>query len=145
VLRTPLSLALRVKTMNQTLLQLITLFLSRINEAENIMKSHFNVDEPMHFRSNGIERVGNIGDYSYAFHGIGCRFKFGKLVVDYDYSEDGQTNGFDLWRLSQFGRQYKEFREYISSGKIDIDFESSANLQEILKFDQGSLYHLKNT
>lgn len=131
--------------MNQTLLKLISLFLSKVEEAEDIMKASFKISEPMCFLSAGIDRVGKIGVYTYAFHGIGCKFGFGDFNIDYDYSEDGQTNGFDLWRLSQFGMQFEELHEFVSSGQIDQEFDLAAGANEIIKFDQGSLYHLANT
>ncbi|WP_147271868.1 DUF6896 domain-containing protein [Corallincola holothuriorum] len=131
--------------MNQTLLKLISLFLSRVREAEEIMKEAFDIEEPMYFRQAGIARVGKIDSYSYSFHGIGCYFEFGDFEVDYDYAEDGRIDGFDLWRLSRFGEQYDEFKDYIASGKIELDFNTADASEEIVEFEQGNLYHLKNT
>ena len=109
------------------------------------MKEHFKIEEPMYFRQSGIERSGKLDSYSYAFHGIGCRFKFEGFTVDYDYAENGRIDGFDLWRLSRFGEQFDEFRVYIESGQIDLDFKTAEESGEIIKFSQGSLYYAENT
>ncbi|WP_350996095.1 hypothetical protein [Shewanella sp. TB7-MNA-CIBAN-0143] len=131
--------------MNPDLLKLVSLFLSKVHKAEEIMKEHFKIEEPMYFRQSGIERSGKFYSYSYAFHGIGCRFKFESFTVDFDYAENGRIDGFDLWRLSRFGEQFDEFRVYIESGQIDLDFKTAEESGEIIKFSQGSLYYAENT
>jgi len=129
--------------MTQHLQKLISLFLAKVHEAEDIMKNSFNIEEPMRFRQAGVERVGKIGTYSYAFHGIGCRFEFGEFDLDYDYAENGRIDGFDLWRLSRFGEQFEDYKDYVSSGQIELDFKAADESKEIVKFEQGSLYHAK--
>ena len=131
--------------MTQNLQKLISLFLAKVREAEDIMKANFNIEEPMCYRQAGIARVGQIGTYSYSFHGIGCRFRFGEFNVDYDYAENGRIDGFDLWRLSRFGEQFEEFKDYISSGEIELDFKAADKSNKIVKFKQESLYHAENT
>lgn len=131
--------------MNPVLHELIVLFLSRVTEAEEIMKAHFEIEEPRYFRQEGISRTGNFDTYSYAFHGIGCCFSFENLTVDYDYAVDGRIDGFDLWRLSRFGEQFDEFKGYIKSKKIDSDFELAKRNEDIVRFEQGNLYYVATT
>ena len=131
--------------MNPILLKLITLFLSKLREAEELMKDNFKIEEPMYFRQAGIKRVGTFGSYSYAFHGSGCCFRFDGFNVDYDYADNGSIDGFDLWRLSRFGEQFDEFKEYIELRKIDLDFEEAINTQKIIMFSQCSLYYVEVT
>ena len=130
--------------MNPLLAALIDSFLTKVSESEDIMKSHFSVDEPRLFRQNNIPRSGQIGTFKYSFHGIGCRFSYKKRTVDYDYGEGGRIDGFDLWRLSQYGKQFKEFSEYINSGEIIIEFEKCAENSVIVRSggEYDNLYYL---
>jgi hypothetical protein len=41
--------------------------------------------------------------------------------------------------------QFDEFRVYIESGQIDLDFKTAEESGEIIKFSQGSLYYAENT
>jgi hypothetical protein len=117
--------------MNEHLKKLITLFLQKVSEAEEILKKKYNIDTPMHWKQNGLPRRGAFDIYEYYFHGIGCRFNFGELSVDYDYGDQGRINGFDLWRLTIFGEQLKEFKPYIETGALKSDFESCIESGEI--------------
>lgn len=36
------------------------------------------------------------------FHGIGCRFELTGVVVDMDFGSNGETDGFDAWRVYSF-------------------------------------------
>src|SRR5205807_2697053 len=40
----------------------------------------------------------------YQFHGVGCRFETGGLIVDVDFGPEGRHDGFDGWRLWQFSQ-----------------------------------------
>lgn len=133
--------------MNPILLNLIESFHEKVSEAEEIMKKEFNIDEPRLFRKQDIPRWGHIGKNKYSFHGIGCRFKFEKAFVDYDYGEHGRNDGFDLWRLSDYGRQFEQFKEYIKTDEIKSDLQTSIDVGEIVrsggKYD--NLYYLSKS
>lgn len=43
-----------------------------------------------------------IGGIPYFKHGFGCKLKLPRGAVDFDFGEQGQINGFDLWRLLDF-------------------------------------------
>lgn len=119
--------------MNPLLANLIDSFLNKVRESENIMKAHFGIDAPWLFRQHGISRMGQFGTFSYAFHGIGCRFSFKKITVDYDYGDGGRIDGFDLWRLSLYGKQLKEFETYIKSDALKEDFEQGIASGKLVK------------
>ncbi|MFF8844337.1 DUF6896 domain-containing protein [Streptomyces sp. NPDC015127] len=56
-------------------------------------------------RSRRINRSGQVGTYSYAVHGAGCRFVCDNgSEVDVDFAADG-SEVFDLWRLRWYGSQ----------------------------------------
>lgn len=55
-------------------------------------------------RSGEISRRGEVGGYSYAVHGAGCRLASPNgSDIDVDFAADG-TEIFDFWRLRRFGR-----------------------------------------
>jgi hypothetical protein len=41
---------------------------------------------------------------TFSFHGFGCYFQCGQVVVDVDFGPDGRIDGFDAWRLSLFAK-----------------------------------------
>lgn len=138
--------ALYENLMNSLLATLIDAFLTKVRESEDIMKVHFNVDEPRFFRQNDIPRSGQFGTFKYSFHGIGCRFSYKKRTVDYDYGDGGRIDGFDLWRLSQYGKQFKEFSEFINSGEINREFEQCVVNGNFVRSggEYDNLYYLSN-
>jgi hypothetical protein len=87
------NVALYENIMNSLLASLIDAFLTKVRESEDIMKVHFNVEEPRFFRQNDISRSGQFGTFKYSFHGIGCRFSYKKRTVDYDYGDGGRIDG----------------------------------------------------
>lgn len=40
----------------------------------------------------------------YHKHGAGCAVTTDRFTVDFDFGEQGQIDGFDLWRLNNFAR-----------------------------------------
>lgn len=91
----------------------LTLFIleyeQHVKRGNEILQTHFDVSgSPYRARCRGqIPKQGEIesADLSFNFHGIGCTFEFGKIVVDFDYSyEDGDFvyKGFNSYRICQF-------------------------------------------
>ena len=133
--------------MNEELQKIINIFLHKVSQAENIMKKKMNIDNPKLWKQNGIPRSGKLDKYSYSFHGIGCCFDFGDITVNYDYDDQGRIDGFDLWRLSIFGEQLKDFKSYVKSGELKSDFEASIE-SGLLKKSSGkydNLYYLSSS
>src|SRR5690349_10014956 len=58
-----------------------------------------------------IRSVCGIPIYS---HGYGIEFKFPEMTVDFDFGRNGETDGFDAWRLWNF----------ISLNQIDVQCQS---------------------
>lgn len=59
-------------------------------------------------RSRRISRSGQVGTYSYAVHGAGCRFVSDNgTEVDVDFAAEG-SEIFDLWRLRWYGLSLPE-------------------------------------
>ncbi|MDH5354649.1 MAG: hypothetical protein OEY09_09430 [Gammaproteobacteria bacterium] len=133
--------------MNDQLHKLINFFLQNVLKAEELMKGKLNVDQPMCWRHNKTPRTGTIDKYTYEFHGIGCCFDFGDISVDYDYGDQGRIDGFDLWRLTIFGEQIKDFQSYVESGKIKIDFKECIEAGEIVQSSAKDdyLYYLSKS
>ena len=133
--------------MNGQLHKLIVVFLQKVSQAEDIMKKKMCVDKPMYWRQNNVPRTGILGKYEYSFHGIGCCFNFGDITVDYDYGDQGRIDGFDLWRLTIFGEQLKDFQSYIDSGTLKSEFESCIESGEIKKSDAkyDNLFYIPNS
>ncbi|MCY4747319.1 hypothetical protein NYO99_20270 [Pelomonas sp. UHG3] len=52
---------------------------------------------------NGIPQTGVLpGGVKYFKHGYGCAVHLKSGTVDFDFGENGQIDGFDVWRLSGF-------------------------------------------
>jgi hypothetical protein len=47
--------------------------------------------------------------FTFTFHGRGCRFTRGRLEVDVDFEFNGEWDAFDVWRLHRFARSFEEF------------------------------------
>ena len=125
---------------------LIDLFISKVKEAESLMKQYMGVEHPFEWRQNGIPQTGEFldGHYKYYFHGIGCAFHIENEVIDYDYGHEGRIDGFDLWRLSGYGEEHQDFKDYIESGKIKIDFDKaieSGDIRKLYSDHQDDLYY----
>jgi hypothetical protein len=58
----------------------------------------------------------------YFKHGRGCRVLFDAGEVDFDFGEEGEIDGFDLWRLVQFA----------GDRLVDYGFQSGAMVEEQL-------------
>ncbi len=54
-------------------------------------------------RDGRLPRRGHVHRrFSFRFHGIGCAFLRGRIVVDVDFVHDGVWDAFDAWRLRLF-------------------------------------------
>ena len=52
---------------------------------------------------NALEQRGFLpGGAKYFKHGYGCAVHLDNAVVDFDFGDKGQVNGFDVWRLTRF-------------------------------------------
>ena len=72
-----------------------------------------------------------IGGIPYFKHGFGCKVKLPRGAVDFDFGEQGQINGFDLWR----------FLDFAGSRLFEYGFSSEAALKQYFE-DELKADHL---
>ncbi|MCA3174540.1 MAG: hypothetical protein ING36_03225 [Burkholderiales bacterium] len=79
----------------------------------------------------------------YELHGAGCYVSYPSVDIDFDFAPGGRSDGFDLWRLGKYLRQFPErFPEYQDKGHLESAFEQLIKSGMISqKFpEQSSLY-----
>jgi hypothetical protein len=66
-----------------------------------------------------------LGGITYELHGIGCCFVFEDFEVDFDFGPNGRSDGFDLWRLRHYIRQFpSRFQSLKKDGTLEAAFEA---------------------
>ena len=94
-----------------------------------------------------VPPIGDLpGGTTYELHGIGCCFAFEDFEVDFDFGPKGRSDGFDLWRLRQFIRQFPtRFQSLHKDETLEAAFEalksSGAVVQEFPT--QSQLFFLR--
>jgi hypothetical protein len=97
----------------------------------------------LHRRQLGIPQGGTLpSGRTFWFHGIGCRFELNGVVVDMDFGSNGETDGFDAWRVYSF------FKGQGCETKIMLFEVENALLQmlnagELVRREGRSLYFFK--
>jgi hypothetical protein len=80
--------------------ELIQSYLKAGAEAVEELRQVYKIDCVFDRRKAGVPPTGKLpSGRKFAFHGIGCRFNLHRIVVDMDFGRNGETNGFDAWRL----------------------------------------------
>ena len=120
--------------MNENLIKIISDFQSKVEIANELLKTHLNTDEP-HNWGPPIEQVGMLdGKLKYFFHGIGCAVNITETeVVDFDYGSNGRIDGFDHWRLWSFVDDRKNIYPSITSGDIKRWLAEALEAEEIVR------------
>jgi hypothetical protein len=124
-----------MKTNEQTLEDLISDFLSKVESGTELLQKKFGTRNILRlWRTKKIERRGEIiNGIQYELHGVGCAIHFPSESVDFDYGSNDRIDGFDVWRLYIYAsdrplkyKKYcdkkiveKEFKEYLASGRIE--------------------------
>ncbi len=76
------------------------------------------------------------GEIEYQFHGIGCLLIFPEYEVDFDFGPDNRSDGFDLWRLTQYvSSRLGKYPKYEDEGRLKNDFEQAIEQGEVGKLD----------
>ncbi len=99
----------------------------------------------MAWRKNIIPQKGQLSkDINYEFHGIGCLLVYPDCEVDFDFSSDIKSIGFDLWRLSQFANSFKNNPYYENKSSLEKDFRKALDNNLIKKSSEENcrLYFL---
>ncbi len=82
------------------------------------------------------------GEVPFFKHGYGCTVSLPEGVVDFDFGENGETDGFDLWRLQRFAECNMQRFEFKSLEDIAAAFENAKANQEF-RYSGYLLYYLK--
>ena len=68
---------------------------------------------------NGLPHKGILpGGVPYFKHGYGCGVEFETGLVDFDFGQSGETDGFDFWRLACFAGD--RLSQYTFTSKEDL-------------------------
>ncbi len=130
------------------MLELIHLYLEKVQEVLEAFKQKYGEEFAVtEWRSKGIPRVGMFPKYGvsrYGFHGIGLFTKLNGIEVDFDFGPNGETNGFDGWRLFLFARNFPtQFRPFQDSDFVDLTLKSMAQQELVHRAKGSSLYFLR--
>ena len=116
--------------MDQELARIIGLFNEAQIKAVEVLERDFDCPKPESsndfiFRCAPLIREANYecGGYKIRPHGIGMEIDVDGTVIDFDFGNDGQFNGFDAWRLYNF----------IESNKIKSTISSSEQMSDLFK------------
>ncbi|MBB3118797.1 DUF6896 domain-containing protein [Pseudoduganella violacea] len=132
--------------MDKNLEQLIIEYQTRVREAVALMYrsgvampyssfAWMKSDIPMHgILDGGVE---------YFKHGAGCLVQLETGEIDFDFGDDGEIDGFDLWRLTRFmGGRLPRFG-FASAEQIEQSFSDAVDSGKLNS--EGGLYYLTDT
>jgi len=136
--------------MNSELSRIIELFNIAQEKAVEILESKFECKRPESStdfikRCVPIIREANYVKSGYKIrpHGIGMEIKVDGSKVDFDFGMNGEFNGFDAWRLSEFVRCNKIKSAIKSEKEFKSLLELAINNKEITKsFGMGSILYV---
>ncbi len=74
---------------------------------------------------NGQKERKTSGDYKIFPHGFGLAFKSPTFVIDFDFGENGEANGFDPFRLFNF----------LNSNNIDSSYKSVDEIKNDIQYE----------
>ena len=75
-------------------------------------------------------------------HGRGCRVRWNGGIVDFDFGDLGEIDGFDPWRLYKFAGEDLQYYGFEDRASFDQSFAMSVELGDIL-YSGNVLYYLK--
>lgn len=134
--------------MDKNLEQLITDFQFRVREAVALM---YRSGMTMPHSSFGWLRAdipgrGVLdGGIEYFKHGAGCEVRLETGAVDFDFGEDGEIDGFDLWRLTKFTRDRLPCFGFESAEQIEKSFDAAVASGELLYSGRCNYYVASGT
>ncbi|WP_208861844.1 DUF6896 domain-containing protein [Duganella sacchari] len=76
----------------------------------------------------------------YHKHGAGCEVQLDTGKVDFDFGENGEIDGFDLWRLAHFTRDRLPCFGFDSAEQIEKSFDAAIASGELEHSRSGLLY-----
>jgi hypothetical protein len=69
---------------------------------------------------------------SYFKHGYGCAVRFSEHAVDFDFGKNGETNGFDAWRLAAFAGDRLARYGFAGEAALKDSFQTAVNNGELV-------------
>ena len=112
--------------MDQRLVVLIEDYLASVSSAVKLLEQS-GIERPSsntEWACNEVPQTGVLlGGVKYFKHGFGCAVRLKGGSVDFDFGEQGEINGFDVWRLTSFADE--RLGEY--------GFESEKELERCFK------------
>ncbi|WP_295620333.1 hypothetical protein [Chamaesiphon sp. GL140_3_metabinner_50] len=122
------------------LIQLIDEYQSKVQEAVELFARFQGLKQPQHpleWQMSGIPQQGYLdpaGKIFYSLHGYGCCIYLLSGKVDWDFGEEGQIDGFDLWRLHEFAEKgtqnFPEFRDREILKSVFAEAESTGAIHK---------------
>ena len=121
-------------------------YLSAVEVAISLFRQEIGETAPLKAWHDGrLPQTGRLSDeIEYQFHGIGCLLVFSDYEVDFDFGQEGRTDGFDLWRLTGYLSSCKDKYPGYSQEQLKHDFIAAVSSGEINKLQDSSsnLYYL---
>jgi hypothetical protein len=125
--------------------KLIQDYLKAVEEAVRLFEQ-MGVERPADntaWACNEIPQKGLLpGGIEYFKHGYGCAVNLPSGPVDFDFGEEGQINGFDLWRLTRYADERLDEYGFESEKEIEGVFNQSINASEF-RYSGYILYYLR--
>lgn len=138
--------------MNQELVNLISKFNAAQAKAVDILENKFNCPRPNStddyiVRCVPIIRNENYESHGYKIrpHGIGMEINIEGEIVDFDFGQNGEFNGFDAWRLMEFVNNNKINTSLNTEDKIESAINEALVSGEIIKGDGIGNIHYVNS
>lgn len=131
-----------------TLKEAILDYLQAVKNGLNLFDQKFGTKDILAaWRKGALPKEGQLSDEAeYELHGVGCHIFFPEFDIDFDFAPNGRSDGFDLWRLWKYVRQFEErFPELQDKQRLEIEFETmKKNATVVQEFaPQCQLYFLR--
>ena len=133
--------------MNKDLKNIIDKFNQAQLRAVEILENEFECERPsstLDFITRCIPIIRSKeysnGGYKIRPHGFGMEINIDGTIIDFDFGEKGEINGFDAWRLYHFVKSNNIKTSLNAENKIEAAIESSLLEGKIIK-SQGPNYY----
>lgn len=138
--------------MNKELVELINEFNAAQIKAVELLESEFNCPRPISSDDFIIRCVPIIRKSNYESagckirpHGIGMEVTTSGTIIDFDFGQNGEFNGFDAWRLSEFVKNNKLKTTLTSEKDIESEITKAIKEGEIIKGKgMGNLHYVNS-
>ena len=131
--------------MDSRLLRLLEDYRAAVREAVELM-ARAGIPKPataVDWVAYGPRRAALPDGASFYKHGIGCSATLSSGPVDFDFGEHGETDGFDLWRLTEFWRARRRAYGFASEAEVRRCFEAAAAAGEVVAPRGSTLFYLE--